>query len=141
MTLKIVVLFSGSLRSHDSIRHYFKYLVCLLVYYIGIVKECWQIRRKTFDKLQWHIKEAHFPQPTTYICQYCGKSFGHRRRMVRHIKYTHLEMQHICNHCGKSYKRPTSFKLHLNRMHPNEPVAGKRKREHSTGTNAASNDI
>ena len=95
----------------------------------------------TWKKLQRHIREVHFPKPTTYICQYCGKSFGHRRSMLRHIKYAHFEMQHICNHCGMSYKSPTSFKLHLNRMHPNEPVAGKMKREHSTGTNAASNEI
>lgn len=66
---------------------------------------------------------ARTHEPKEYVCDLCGKHFGTKRCVERHIMYVHAKepKRHqqgsqppsICRICGKSYTDPATFKRHL----------------------------
>jgi len=58
-----------------------------------------------------------------FLCTYCGKRFGVRAYMNRHIRDQHLPRsnqseERVCQQCGKVFSSKVNLKKHMKRVHP-----------------------
>ncbi|KAJ8901363.1 hypothetical protein NDN08_007209 [Rhodosorus marinus] len=63
---------------------------------------------------QVHLRDA-------LVCEYCGKMFGIKSRMDRHIRAVHENVRdHECTLCGKMFKERNHLQKHLRCTHSHE---------------------
>ena len=53
-------------------------------------------------------------------CSTCGKEYGTRRALRRHIASAHTEGKEMCDYCGNSYKGRDTLKRHIRAIHKDE---------------------
>ncbi|XP_021420992.2 zinc finger protein 91 isoform X1 [Oncorhynchus mykiss] len=63
--------------------------------------------------------ETNIPQPSTYLCDTCGKDFPSLCRLKRHLQVHTGEQPFPCTDCGKCFTCKGSLKIHQ-RLHTGE---------------------
>lgn len=66
--------------------------------------------------------DAYRPPETTrsYGCHICGKKFGRRYDLQRHILCHTDDRPWVCQHCQQGFRRKDALKVHLHRIHAGE---------------------
>jgi len=54
----------------------------------------------------------------TYSCLRCGHKYKYKRGLTQHQNYEcGVKPKFYCGLCQRSFKQPTSFKLHMMKVH------------------------
>ncbi|XP_053328386.1 zinc finger protein Gfi-1b [Spea bombifrons] len=66
----------------------------------------------TSHGLEVHVRRSH-SGTRPFVCDICGKSFGHAVSLEQHLNVHSQERSFECKMCGKTFKRSSTLSTHL----------------------------
>uniref|UniRef100_A0A8C5R2C8 Growth factor independent 1B transcriptional repressor n=1 Tax=Leptobrachium leishanense TaxID=445787 RepID=A0A8C5R2C8_9ANUR len=66
----------------------------------------------TSHGLEVHVRRSH-SGTRPFVCDMCGKSFGHAVSLEQHLNVHSQERSFECKMCGKTFKRSSTLSTHL----------------------------
>ncbi|XP_072285692.1 zinc finger protein Gfi-1b isoform X1 [Pyxicephalus adspersus] len=66
----------------------------------------------TSHGLEVHVRRSH-SGTRPFVCDICGKSFGHEVSLEQHLNVHSQERSFECKMCGKTFKRSSTLSTHL----------------------------
>ncbi|XP_048001189.1 zinc finger protein 595-like [Leguminivora glycinivorella] len=85
-----------------------------------------QIRKKSKQRMEYHIEEAHLP-PTPRVCPHCPSTHSGRRALAAHVRLVHRPPAHVpherryCPACDRTFNRIAGFQAHFRNKHSGLP--------------------
>jgi uncharacterized Zn-finger protein len=80
-----------------------------------------QQQQQSSDKPNKPVNTVHHRQSHNkrFKCDQCGKDFGFKHHLTRHLLKHNGEKPHVCEFCGKSFSDVSNFSSHKKSMHSN----------------------